>query len=190
MAKRREHLREQRVLAGVSSNYNYTLREDSGESEDDLRDAQDRAADLMARAFKGLGRKTDKYGGGWSSQVNIEVPEAPRDDGRPQNFDFSIGGQWFPKGGYNFYVKLQGPSFDHSPVVISAHRNASKVFHQMLSKFKKFGRATIPVDKAGDTVKLWIDIPDDKINTALKDLPKAVADMAKPIDTALKKGAK
>jgi hypothetical protein len=185
MPKRRDYLAEQRVFAGVASKYDYTLREDDGSQESALNQAQDRAAADLAATFKRLGRASSKYGGGWSTHAEIEVPEDTSDI-RVKKFTFTIGSQWAPKGGYQFYVELWAP-MTRARETEALHKKAAKVLSGAVSKFRKFGDAKIPVDKPGEMVKLWIDIPDDKVNTAIKDLPKAIADLAKPIDQALKR---
>lgn len=183
---KKDVLAEQRVFAGVASKYDYTLREDDGGQQVELTQAQDRAAADLASAFKRLGRTSDTYGaGGWSTSAEIEVPEDEGDD-MVKKFTFNIGSQWAPKGGYQFYIELWAP-MRRSKELRALHAKAVKAMKGAVSKFRKFGDAKVPVDKPGEVSKIWIDIPDDKINTAIKDLPKAVAALASPIDKALKR---
>jgi len=154
------------------------LAEDEGQR---LDAARNEAAEALAAAFNRLGRKASTFGGGWSKGVRIALPETDS----PAHLTFEIGSQ-AEGDDYAFYIELWAPLFNKSGDVAEFHWRASQALKGALRGFGKLGKAAFPTLDRDDVVQVWVDIPAENVGAAIRELPRAVAAVAKPVDRALK----
>jgi len=154
---------------------------EDAEHEDAMATMHGVAAKKLDAALKSAGLKSRFVAGShWSTGMLVYWPENDRDAA----YHVTVYAQHVPRPGYQFGIKLQPPMFGRSSGVEDVMHEMPSAFRDIHAMVRKYGKTEIHSDDR--VVAVGGDVPDDKVEQLIKELPGLMPKIGKLIARAFK----